>query len=70
LTENNQPGAGGGLRRLLCQGKNQAQETNEKEANTQVINHPKTNVFARIDGHERPQEPAFSFHMNDSFRHF
>jgi hypothetical protein len=70
LIENNQPGAVGGLRRLLCQGENQAQETNEKESNAQVINHSKTDVFARIDGHERPQEPAFSFHMNESFRHF
>jgi hypothetical protein len=60
----------GGLRSLSCQRENQAQETDEKKPNAQVINHPKTDVFARIDGHERPQEPAFSFHMKDSFRHF
>jgi hypothetical protein len=54
---------------LTRQSKNHAQEAGEKNADAYAINHPKTNIFARIDGNQRAQEPAFPFQMNDSFRH-
>jgi phospholipid/cholesterol/gamma-HCH transport system permease protein len=59
----------GGRHRLICQGADHADETKEKDADADAVNHPKMNVFAGIDGHQPAQKPAFSFQMNDRFSH-
>jgi hypothetical protein len=55
---------------LRCQGADHAGEADEKRSNADAINHSETDVFGWIDGQERPQEPAFSFYMNNGSSHF
>jgi hypothetical protein len=54
---------------LSCQGADHAKKAKEKDGDADAINHPKMDVFAWIDGHERAQKPAFSFQMNHRSGH-
>jgi hypothetical protein len=57
-------------RPLLGQDAQHADETSEGETDGHAVNQPKTDFLAaRINREQRPQKPAFPFHMNNAFRH-